>query len=139
MTYSVTIDGEIACIAKAEQGRYQSPLDAITAIMVAAKDIDITSIHMNGMVYSTMDSFTGGLLNTSRIVEAITGEKIADESLTNRFKTSFLSILSTYLAGLRFDSNDAESSFNARHSLLHRKEEKSFASPLNYRVFRLRR
>ncbi|HDX9006524.1 TPA: hypothetical protein RQO57_003589 [Aeromonas dhakensis] len=135
MTYSVIINGKTAFISEVESGRYQSKSNAITAVMSAAKDIDITSININNTVYSTIDSFTGGLLNTSRIVEIITGEEIADEPLIGRFKKSLISILSTCIAGFKFDSNDATQSFDGSHNPPYKKKEISIASPLNYKMF----
>lgn len=139
MTYSVVIDGKVAFIVEAERGRYLSSTDAIMAVMSAAKDIDITSININNTIYSTMDRFTGGLLNVSQIVESITGEKVANESIAHRLKRSLLSTLSTFFASLRFDCSNSQSDSNPRLSSPHRKEEPGFASPLNYRVFRSRR
>lgn len=139
MTYSVVIDEKVAFIVEAERGRYLSSTDAIMAVMSAAKDIDITSININGTIYSTMDRFTGGLLNVSQVVESITGQRFVDESIFHRLKRSFISTLSTYFASLRFDCDNTQSDSDHRFSAPHRKEDPGFASPLNYRVFRSRR
>lgn len=95
MSYSVIVTESNASILVDEGGKYSSSLDAIRAVIRAAKDVDIVSITINGIAYDIMDPFTGGLLQDSKIIYLTTGILEADKGLLSRIKSYVVELISS--------------------------------------------
>lgn len=98
MSYSVVVTESNASVLVDEGGKYSSSLDAIKAVIRAAKDVEIVSITINGIVYDIMDPFTGGLLQDSKILYLTTGVREADKGLLSRIKSYVVELVSSQTA-----------------------------------------
>ncbi|QLI60487.1 hypothetical protein IBG34_23330 (plasmid) [Aeromonas media] len=106
MTYSVQVTGRNATVMESDKGRYTSMLLAVKAVIRAAKDMDITTITVNGSCYNIMDEFTGGLLRDSQIILMITGIIEPDPGLLTRAKNELSVMISSWLAGRAYRVNN---------------------------------
>ncbi|MNC33220.1 hypothetical protein D3C75_816040 [compost metagenome] len=104
MKDSVQITGSNATLIENEQGRYASMFLAVKAVIRAAKDIEITTITVDGTCYSIMDEFSGGLLQDCRIIHMITGFDVPDANLFNRVANAFSEMVSTWLANRAYQT-----------------------------------
>lgn len=113
MAYHITFYDDVGHIEQSQSGRYQTDCLAVYAIIRAAKDGHVVKyIDYNGHCSCIYDTFTGGLLQDSKVISLVTGSVIDDESLIRRVARLLRVTISTRIADYKFNRENGNGKKN---------------------------